>query len=263
MKLKKLLLLGMLFVLLPGGQVLAEGLTGAEIIDRTKSVSSVDDLSADLEMRIIRSGRERVRELSMVSRETEDGIEKSLIRFLSPADVRGTGFLSINKSEGTDEQYLYLPALGKPRRISSEDRGGQFMGSDFTYEDLSPSKEDYSHMLLGTENIDDYEVYVVESVPVTEKIREDVGFAKKLSYIRKDNFTLIKAEYLNSQDQIIRRLKVSKFHKITDDLFLGTYMVMEDLSKESKTVLKYKNIKVNTGISDSHFSIRQLTRPVR
>lgn len=263
MRFNRLFLLGLLITVLVSGQVLAEDLTGEEIIDRTESLSSVDDLSADLEMKIIRSGRERVRELTMVSQESDNGIEKSLIRFLSPSDVRGTGFLSIDNPEGADEQYLYLPALGKPRRISSEDRGGKFMGSDLTYEDISPSKEDYNHQLIGTETIDDNIVYLVESTPVTEKIKEDVGFAKKISYIRKDIFTLVKAEYFDDQGKVTRRLVVSNLKKISDDLWFGTYMVMEDLVKKSKTILEYNNIEVNTGIRDDFFSIRQLTRPAR
>lgn len=137
------------------------------------------------------------------------------------------------------------------------------MGSDFTYEDISPSKEDYKHQLIGTETIDDNIVYLVESTPVTEKIKEDVGFAKKISYIRKDIFTLVKAEYFDDQGKVSRRLLVSNLKKITDDLWFGTYMAMEDLIKRSKTTLEYSNIEVNTGISNNFFSIRQLTRPVR
>ena len=262
MKSNKLLLLVVLIVVLVGSQVMAGELTGEEIIEKTDELS-VDDLNADLEMKIIKSGRERVRKLTMVSHKADDGVEKSLIRFLSPSDVRGTGFLSIDNPEGVDEQYLYLPALGKPRRISSEERGGSFMGSDLTYEDLSPSKEDYRHKLIGTEIIDEDEVYVVESTPVTEEIQDDVGFSKKISYIRKDIFVLIKAEYLDDQGNVSKKMVVSNFEEITDNLWYGTYMVMEDLKKESKTILEYDNLEYDTDISDDYFSIRQLTRPVR
>lgn len=242
---------------------MAGELTGGEIIERSESLSSVDDLSVEIEMRIIKSGRERSRELSMIIMENEDGSEKSLIRFLSPTDVRGTGFLSIINPESTNEQYLYLPALGKPRRISSEDRGGQFMGSDFTYEDISPDKEDYEYRLLNSDYINENEVYVVESIPKTEKLKKDLGFAKKISYISKDQYFLIRAEYLNEKEEQIRILEVSDYKQIIDEFWLGTYMLMEDLIKDSKTVLVYKNLIANTGIDESYFTIRELSRPVR
>lgn len=263
MKYNRIILLVFILYLFVSSFVMAGELSGEEIINRAENLSSVDDLSVEIEMRIIKSGRERSRELSMIIMENEDGSEKSLIRFLSPVDIRGTGFLSIINPESANEQYLYLPALGKPRRISSEDRGGQFMGSDFTYEDISPDKEDYEHKIINSVFENEQEVYVVESIPKTEKLKKDLGFAKKISYISKDQFFLIRAEYLSEKGEQIRRLEVSDYKQIIDEFWFGTYMLMEDLIKESKTVLVYKNIVANTGVDESYFTIRELSRPVR
>lgn len=103
---------------------------------------------------------------------------------------------------------------------------------------------------------------MVESVPVTDKISADIGFSKKISYIRKDIFTLVRAEYLDSENKIIRKMEVSNLKEITDDLWFGTHMEMEDLEEASRTVLEYENIEYNTDINEDYFTIRHLTRTV-
>ena len=117
--------------------------SGRDIIKRLDEMGSVRDMTAELEMRIInKTGLERVRQLSMASRRGADGTRKVLIRFLAPADVKGTGFLNLSPARGENESWLYLPALGKPRRIAAEERSSSFMGSDFSYADIGMLKID-------------------------------------------------------------------------------------------------------------------------
>jgi len=264
MRTRKIFIILFLLMFSVSAQVLAgEELTGREIIEKMETVTSVNDMQAEMVMRIIhRSGKERIRELKTASSKNDAGVEKSLIRFLSPADVRGTGFLSIDRPDGADEQYLYLPALGKPRRLSSEERGGSFMGSDLSYEDLSPTIDDYTYTLISTEEIGDKEVYVVESQPVSAKVREDVGFAKKIYWIRKDIMTLIKAEFADSSGTVIKLMEVSQIKQIEGKFWLGTKIDIKDLEDGSRTVLEYRNIEINSGLTDNNFTIRQLTRPL-
>ncbi len=266
MKLQKVVMVSLLFfavVLVINEQIQAEGLTGKEIIKSSNTLETIDDLTTQLEMIITHSsGQNRVRELEMYSLKGEEGVEKSLIRFLSPADVRGTGLLSINHPGDVNENYLYLPALGRPRRLSSEERGGSFMGSDFTYEDLSPNIEDYNHQLLGTEELEGVEVYLIESTPLSEKVAGEVGFARKVSWIRTDYLTLVQAETRDSSDKVLKRLKVLETRRIDDELWMPVHLEVETLEKGSRTILKYKEIDLNTGLDDSFFNIRYLTRPI-
>ena len=136
------------------------------------------------------------------------------------------------------------------------------MGSDLSYEDLSPTIDDYTYTLISTEEIDGKEVYIIESQPVSAKVREDVGFAKKIYWIRKDIMTLIKAEFEDSSGTVIKVLEVSEIKHIDEELWLGTKIEIKDLEDGSRTVLEYKNVETNTGLTDSFFTIRQLTRPL-
>ena len=252
-----------LLLILSSYQVFGQELTGEEIIEKTQTVESLKDIRGVIEMKIIhKTGKERIMELNVIGLEAEDGIEKSLIRFTKPTKIKGTGFLSISDPNGPDESYLYLPALGKPRRISSEERGGNFMGSDFTYEDMAPSHEDYEHKLVRTEEIDGKEYYIIESVPKTNEIRRDVGFAKKITWIEKDRFIVLKSEYLDINGNLIRVLEMSDYQQVGEDAWIPIKMEMKTIDKDSRTTLEYKNLEVNTGLSDEDFTIRQLTRPI-
>jgi len=244
-------------------QGVAQELTGKEIIERTESIETLNDLRGSMEMRIInKSGKTRERELTIIGLENEEGVDKSLIRFLKPSKVKGTGFLTISNPDGPDESYLYLPALGKPRRLSSEERGGNFMGSDFTNEDMSSSLEDYDHKLLDIEEVDGVAHYVVESVPGTEKMRQDVGFAKRLTWVSKDKFQVLKMEILDVNGKLIRVLNYSRYQEVEKDAWIPTILEMKTIESGSRTILEYKNIEVNTGLTDEDFTIRQLTRPL-
>ncbi|NLG85478.1 MAG: outer membrane lipoprotein-sorting protein [Firmicutes bacterium] len=236
--------------------------SGRDIIKRLDEMGSVKDMTADLEMRIVnKNGLERVRQLSMASKRGTDGTRKVLIRFLAPADVKGTGFLSLSRTQGEDESWLYLPALGKPRRIAAEERSSSFMGSDFSYADIGMLKiDDYRHTLLRTERLGEDEVYVGESVPVSDAIRRADGFAKKVWWIRKETYTIAKAEFLDVSGKVIKAFSATEVVKLAEDAWLATRLEMRNLNTGSRTVLTFKNIKVNTGVSDDYFTVRQLTR---
>ncbi|MEW6228260.1 MAG: outer membrane lipoprotein-sorting protein, partial [Bacillota bacterium] len=183
-----------------GSAATAAELSGREIVQRMETIDTVQDLIAELEMRIIhKSGMERVRHVSLATKRSPDGTEKALFRFLQPSDVKGTAFLSISRPGSPDENWLYLPALGKPRRIASEESGGSFMGSDFTYADIGSMRiDDFHHTLLRSETLENEEVYVVESVPASDKVKREVGFARRIWWVRKASFTLARAEFFSA-----------------------------------------------------------------
>ncbi|WP_027338819.1 outer membrane lipoprotein-sorting protein [Halonatronum saccharophilum] len=238
-----------------------ESITAREIVEKSNILSRVEGIQAELNMKIINSsGQERVRRLRSISKEDNKGVEKSLIHFLEPANVRGTGFLSITNPEEADERYLYLPALGRPRRISSEERGGSFMGTDFSYEDITFNIDDYTYKLVREEILNEREVYVVKAEGISREIKSNVGFAKRTIFIRKDNFVPVKSEYFNDMGEKIKIMRAYDIEEVNDGIWFSTRMEMEDVNKGSRTELVYEDIKVNVNISDDYFSIRQLSR---
>ena len=157
-------------------------LTGTEIMtkvhDRENGTSSIVESTMIL---INDKGQTKERVVRAVRKEFGD-LSKSMIRFMSPADVKGTGFLIWENAGRDDDQFLYLPALKQdPRRIASSEKGSRFMGTEFTYEDLENRKVDKDdHKLLREEKLDGKLVYVVESIP---KKGSDSQYKKLVSWV--------------------------------------------------------------------------------
>ena len=250
--------LALAFVIAAG----AANLTGRDVIERLDEMGSVQDLSADLEMRLInKDGQERVRQLTLVTKRGGDGSRKMLMRFRLPADVKGTGFLSFSRPGSEDESWLFLPALGKPRRIASEERGSSFMGSDFTYADIGLIKiDDHRHTLLRTEQCEGEECFVVESLPISEEVRRADGFARKTWWIRTESYTVSRAEFTDKTGKLLKALRGTDVVALGSGAWLASRMEMKNLESGTRTVITFKNIKVNTGVADDYFSTRQLTK---
>lgn len=244
------------------GSVGAEELTGKEILERSRILDTVSDMEAEMEMNIIRGDRIRNRELIMFSLKGDDGSEMSLMRFTAPSDVQGSGFLTITHSDGQEENWIYLPALGRERRIISDERGGSFMGSDFTIEDISQTLTDYEHRLIEILQDADREIYLVESIPINEEIKGQVGFSRLLSYIDKEKGYLIKSETYADNGEMIKLLETGSIIEILEGVYLPGRLVMKDLETGGSTELIYGDIKINSGLSPDYFTRRQLSRPL-
>ncbi len=154
-------------VLMIAATLSAQEITGLQIIENVYNRPTGQDQEGDLTMSLINSrGDERVREIKQYLKDFDD-MEKKIMFFVSPADVRNTSFMnwSYDKAGKDDDQWIYLPALKKVKRISSDSKSDYFMGSDFTYDDLGDRKLDAdTHKLLREETIDGKVCYVVESV---------------------------------------------------------------------------------------------------
>lgn len=242
------------------GSVRAAGLTGSDIIARMDSLGAMADLSAHLDMKTTqKSGTKNFYKMSMVMKATPDGGRKMLIRMLGPATIRGTTILSISRPGAPDETWLYLPAIGKPRRISAGERGGSFMGSDFSYEDMGLLKtEDYRYTLVRTEVVDGEEVYVVDSVPASESTKSTTGYASKTWWVRKDTFTRARAESKSASGKVVKVLRSWNLVQLAPNAWFTTFMEMQNLRSGSSTLLTFSEMKANTGIPDTLFSVEQL-----
>lgn len=246
---KNIGLLGMTILLFSGGRALAEELTGDEIIRRMEE-HRADSMITVSEMTIVhRSGARRVRKMKTWMR----GDDYVKVRFLSPADVEGTGFLSVG-----DDSWLYLPVLRSVRRIAAREKGGSFMGSDFTYEDVGGGflLDDYNATLLGTEEYEGHYCYVLKLLP---KNPEDVSYSKLMVWVEKENFYLIKVEYYDKHGNLLRVLSSSEFEKI-DELWIPKRMEMQNKKEGGKTIIVLKEIEVNPAIPNRIFTTRQLER---
>ncbi len=231
-------------------------LTGQQIMEKVYSKPSGDDMQGELVMTLENSrGEQRVRNLKQFSR--DDGkIEKKIMFFLSPADVKNTSFMNWSYSDGReDDQWIYLPALKRIKRISSEGKSDYFMGSDFTYDDLGDRHPDEdNHKLVREESIDGNNCYVVESTPKTTGYM----YSKTISWVMKDNFLGLKREFYDAKGNLLKTLTIKKFDEIS-----GIWTILEtemnNVQKKHKTLMSFTNVQYNQGLKDNWFSERTMT----
>ena len=238
-------------------------LSAHEVMVRNDRQRKADDEQIELTMKLInKKGKERIRRIRWVLKTDASSEMKSIIRFLSPVDVKGTGLLTIEHSGRDDDQWLYLPALRKTRRISASDQADSFMGSDFAFEDIGTEELDnYDYMILQTEIVEGVECIVIQAVPNNDNERKESGYSKRKMWIRTDNFVTTKALFFDKKAKVFKQFKASDIQQID-----GTHkwrahrMEMENLKTGHKTVLIFDVFVINTSIEDRVFTKRYLER---
>ncbi|MFP4622487.1 MAG: outer membrane lipoprotein-sorting protein [Bacteroidales bacterium] len=261
MKTTRSLITAMVLILwMVPGILNAQDLTGKEIMEKVYYRDEGDDQKAELSMTLINSrGNERVRELEQFYKDYGEE-EKKIMFFISPADVRNTSFMNWSYDDPTkdDDQWIYLPALKKVKRISSDNKDDYFMGSDFTYDDLGERHPDEDkHELLRTETLNGEECYVVESTPK----ESDYMYSKTVTWVIKDKWIGLKKEFYDDDGDFLKTLMVKEYDKV-QGFWTILHTEMENDQKDHKTIMKFEDLEINTGISDSYFTERMMSRGI-
>jgi outer membrane lipoprotein-sorting protein len=241
-------------------QIKAQNMSGRDIVEKVYNRPTGDDQTSNLTMTLInKNGNERIRKIKQFTKDLGK-VEKNIMFFQSPADVKNTSFMSwtYDDESRSDDQWIYLPALKKVKRISSDSKSDYFMGSDFTYDDLGDRKlDDDIHKLIKEETVEGIDYYVVESVPKDE----DYMYSKTKTWIRKDNFIGLKKEFYDEDGELLKILKIKEFKKIS-----GFWVIisseMENVQKNHRTTMVLDNVKINTNIPSSKFSERMMMRGI-
>ncbi len=231
-------------------------LSGAQIMQKVYDQPSGKDLQGELTMTLEnKQGEQRVRKLKQYILKEAQG-EKKIMFFMSPADVKGTSFMNWSYTNGQDDdQWIYLPALKRTKRISSEGKGDYFMGSDFTYDDLGDRHPDEdNHKLLREENVNGKACYVVESTPK----EEDYMYSKTITWVMKDNYIGLKREFYDEDGKLLKTLSINKYEKIS-----GFWTILEtemkNVQKDHKTKMVFGNVLINQNIPATKFTERSMT----
>lgn len=236
-----------------------------DIMTKNFFVNRVKDSTSDSTMTLLgEGGQQRVRKSISVSKLQKNGVDNMrLVRFLSPADIKGTSTLLNEHSDADDDMWIYLPALKKVRRLVSSNKGDSFVGSDFSYGDVIGYKvQDFDHKLVESEITDGVDCYLIESIPVTDKIRQDNGLSKRKNWIRKDNLVTIKGETYDLSGQLYKVFKASDIQLVDKENNRWQAMTMEmaNVQTNHKTIINFDNYRVNTGVDDKYFSQRNMER---
>lgn len=191
--------------------------------------------------------------------------EKRIMFIERPANIKNTGFLTIDydDAEKDDDQWLFLPALGKTKRIASSDKSGSFMGSDLNYSDMNDRElEDYDYRLLKETTLGGKKVWLIESIPRSEDVIEETGYKKSIIAVRQDNYVVVKAKNWTEDGGYVKIMDVKKLELI-DGIWISTEMhVVKRQGKRVKhqTRLQITNVKFNQNLEDDLFTIRRLEK---
>ena len=242
-----------------------EDLTAKQIADKSFEVTKLAGSEAVSTMTIVDGkGRERVRKIAQITKLYEDGdTEKKLIRFLAPADVKGTGLLTFDYKEQDDDMWLYMPALRKTRRIISSEKAKSFMGSEFSYADISPpTLDDFNYKNLGEQVVGGALCWKIGMVPLDDDIADENGFSRKISFIGKADFVIRKAIYYDLDGELLKELEVKEIRELDTKhhKFRPIHMVMVNKQNDRRSILKVDQIQFSPEVKDEFFTTRYLER---
>ena len=207
-----------------------------------------------------KQGQESTRYMSNKTLELVEDGDKSLIVFDSPRDVKGTATLTFTHKEGPDDQWLYLPAVKRVKRISSSNKSGPFMGSEFAYEDLSSQEvEKYDYKFIKEEGFNSVPTYVVERYPLDPKS----GYTKQIVWYNRDNYRLEKIDFYDRKGALLKTLTYDKYRVYYDKHWRAGEMSMVNHQTEKSTRLIFEEYQFKVGLSDNDFSQNSLIRAGR
>lgn len=249
-----LLLLALLFSFIPFSAIADDALNLAQ---KVYNIPNGNDLTTLGRMALTEQGKTpRIREIVSYRLERKNGEIAKLIRFLDPEDIAGTGLLSIDKTAGEAEQWLYLPALDRVRRISSSRKGGRFVGSDLYFEDLqerNPTQD--KHQITGKEVENNVQCIVLESIPIDPN---DSVYSKRISWIDPSTNIALRVDYYeNNQTSPSKRWKLRTKQKI-QGYITATDSIMTDLNTGHQTRMVIDHAIYDQNLPEKLFSSQAL-----
>ena len=205
-----------------------------------------------------RNGQVTNRKMHGINMETEADGDMSLIVFDTPTDVQGTASMTYTHKVGNDDQWLYLPALKRVKRISSSNKSGPFMGSEFAFEDLSSLElEKYEYSFIGEEQVNNVKCFKVESFPVST----NSGYKKIITWYNSDNYRTEKQEFYDRKDAKLKTLSFSDYKIYLSKFWRAGKMEMVNHQNGKETTLKFVNYQFNQpSITEDSFSQNSLKR---
>ncbi|NOX75375.1 MAG: outer membrane lipoprotein-sorting protein [Gammaproteobacteria bacterium] len=233
-----------------------KGLAIAQEIERRDT--GWGDQTASLRMVLRnRHGQESTRRIRSKTLEVIGDGDKAISIFDSPRDIKGTAFLSYTHALKPDDQWLYLPALKRIKRISSNNKSGPFMGSEFSYEDLSSQEvEKYTYKYLRDETINGRDNFVVERKPQYKHS----GYTRLISWVDKEMYQPVKIEFYDRKKTLLKTLQINEHKQYEGKYWRPSHMRMDNHLTKKSTDLYWENYRFNTGLSARNFDRNSLKR---
>ena len=216
------------------------------------------DTTANMKMVLRnRTGKESVRNVRIKNLEVTGDGDKSLSIFDEPADVKGTISLTLSHSTKPDEQWLYLPALKRVKRISSKNKSGPFMGSEFAFEDIGSQEIDkYTYKYLRDEDLGSVPTFVIERYPVDK----NSGYTRQVVWIEKDRYLALKIEFYDRKNSLLKTLTSTDFTQYLGKFWRAASLEMINHQSGKSTILEFSDYQFQTGLKSSDFSKNSLKK---
>jgi hypothetical protein len=245
---------------LPVMQIPAQQPDASELMTKSRELTLAGSMVATIHLSITEKNlTSRARTISMTTKAYPDGQEKRFIKFLEPADVKGTSMLIIDNKDISDEMWIYLPAVKKTRRIVSSEKGKSFMSSEFSNADMSsPTLSDFTNKHLEGSGRD--KLWRIESTPVSDDKADEYGYTKKISYISTDKLQVAKIEYYNFDNKLYKVIEIKEIYPLKEGKFIVEKMAADNLLTGRKSEITMTNISVGGQIDDGVFSLQNLER---
>jgi hypothetical protein len=204
-----------------------------------------------------KQGEESRRDIRLRTMEVDGDGDKSLSIFDKPADVKGTAFLNFTHKAGADDQWLYLPALKRVKRIASENKSGPFMGSEFAYEDISSQEvEKYTYQYIRDEMLEGVDCFLIERYPVDR----NSGYTRQEVWIDKAEYRPMKIVFYDRKNALLKTLAYSGYRQYLDRFWRAEIMHMLNHQTGKSTELRWTDYQFRAGLTDRDFDRDSLKR---
>ncbi len=258
----------LILLVLSTALALADDPGARKIMEQVDTRDTGDNRVAQMEMILTdRNGTRRIRKIqTFIKDKGPDTL--SLMFFLSPADVNKTAFLNIDYDdpEHDDDQWLYLPALRKTKRIASSDKSGSFMGSDLNYSDMTDREltdYDYRFYEKGREQVfDGVKTWAIWAIPRSDKVIDETGYEKELLFVRQDNDVVIRSISWVKNSSDLKYMMVRQLDQI-DGIWVSTHMQITRKKGRQiihKTDLRLDGVRFNQDLDEGLFSVRKMEK---
>ncbi len=207
-------------------------------------------------------GNSRVRIFECMTKTDEKAsVKKLVMRFIDPADVKGTALLTFDYDDKEDAMWIYMPALRKTRRIVSGEKTKSFMGSEFSNADMTaPNLDDCTYRLAGSEMVEGMDCWKIELVPVDEARKKEIGFSRKVCLIGKSDCVSRKTYFYDFEDRLAKVLTVRRIQAVGAGKYQPVDMEMENMQNKRKSAIMLEKVVSNPSLSDDFFTTYSLEK---
>ena len=232
-----------------------------QLMDKSRDLTMSGNIQATVSLTITeKNGAVRTRKLNMITKSYDDGTIKRVVKFLDPADVRGTGMLIIDNKTTSDDMWIYLPALKKTRRIVSTEKGKSFMSSEFSNADMSSgSNSDFrmKHMPESGRT----GAWIIESVPVSDEKAGEYGYSRKVTYLEMGSLKTNKIDFYNFDNELFKTIEILATQPLgTKEGYVMTDMLARNHINGRSSRVKFDQVNTSATIPDNTFIADNLSR---